>query len=169
MDRRTLSSGLLASTLLILARPSGAASDNRPCILMTITYDEAPGAPDLPFVLTAEQLRRLPRRSFATETIWTSGVQVFAGVPLFALLEHFAITGRELVLSAANDYRITIPIPEIGRLTPIIAYERNGKAMTARDYGPLWLVYDYDNDAANRTQTAFSRSIWQLDHITVKR
>lgn len=169
MDRRMFNAGCLATAAAGLARPSVAGSDVMSCTLMTITYDAAPDDLAAPISVTDLALRSLPRYSFATSTIWTSGVQQFTGVPLLTLLEHYGIKGRELELSAVNHYRITIPMSDIGQRTPLVAYERNGKPMSARDYGPLWLVYDYDGDPASRTKTAFSRSIWQLDQITVTR
>lgn len=169
MDRRAFTTGLLATALSTLPRSSGAASNTISCTLMTISYDGTQDDPIAPIAVTEATIRSLPRQSFATTTIWTSGVQRFTGVPLWTLLDHYGIEGLELELSAANDYRITIPLAEIGPETPLVAYERNGKPMSARDYGPLWLVYNYDGDATSRTQTAFSRSIWQLDHITVTR
>lgn len=169
MDRRTFATGLLATAASALPRPSPASCGEKATTLMTITFAGPLGASAVPITVTEAMIRSLPSHSFSTTTIWTSGVQQFTGVPLWTLINHYAISGRELELSAANDYRITIPMAEIGPQTPMVAYERNGKPMSARDYGPLWLVYDYDGDAASRTQTAFSRSIWQLDHITVTR
>ncbi|SEK97159.1 hypothetical protein SAMN05443999_10338 [Roseovarius azorensis] len=170
MYRRALTSGFLAAALAALARPSMAATaDDAFCVIMTITYDMPRNDQTGAITLTEDQIRDLPRLTFNTTTIWTSGVQKFTGVPLRALLDHYGLEGREIVLSAANDYRITIPMSEIRTDAPMIAYERNDRPMSLRDYGPLWLVYNYDGDAANRTQTVFSRSIWQLDHITVKR
>lgn len=169
MDRRAFTTGLLTIALSPLPRPSVAEPNAISCTVMTISYDETQDDQVAPIAVTEAMIRSLPRHSFATTTIWTTGVQRFTGVPLWTLLDHYGIEGLELELSAANDYRITIPMDEIGPKTPLVAYERNGKPMNARDYGPLWLVYDYDGDATSRTQTAFSRSIWQLDHITVTR
>ena len=173
MYRRTLTTGFLTAALAVLARPPMAATedteDNASCVIMTITYDMPRDDQTGAITLTEHQIRDLPRLTFNTTTIWTSGVQKFTGVPLKALLDHYGLEGREIVLSAANDYRITIPMNEIRPDAPMIAYERNDKPMSLRDYGPLWLVYNYDGSASNRTQTVFSRSIWQLDHITIKR
>ena len=50
---------------------------------------------------------------------------------------------------------------------PIIAYRRNGLAMSLREHGPLWIVYPYDAAAEYRSAQAYSHSIWQLDRIAV--
>ena len=41
--------------------------------------------------------------------------------------------------------------------------------MSVREKGPIWVIYPYDHDADYRTDTIFSRSIWQLDRIDVLR
>ena len=51
---------------------------------------------------------------------------------------------------------------------PIIAYYTNGEEMSRRDKGPLWVVYPYDSDIAYQTELVYSRSIWQLDRISVE-
>ncbi|MEC8574513.1 MAG: oxidoreductase, partial [Pseudomonadota bacterium] len=39
--------------------------------------------------------------------------------------------------------------------------------MSLRDKGPLWIVYPFDSDPAYQTEAIYSRSIWQLEEITV--
>ena len=51
---------------------------------------------------------------------------------------------------------------------PIIAYERNGKEMSVRSKGPLWIVYPYDSNPSYKTEAIYSRSIWQLEGIVLK-
>jgi hypothetical protein len=41
----------------------------------------------------------------------------------------------------------------------------DGKTMSVRDKGPLWIIYPYDSSADYRTEVVYSRSIWQLDRI----
>jgi hypothetical protein len=71
-------------------------------------------------------------------------------------------------LRAVNDYVVEMPASAVSAQYPVVAYERNGNAMSVRDKGPLWLVYPFDADISFRTETTFSRSIWQLVEITVE-
>ena len=63
------------------------------------------------------------------------------------------------------DYAVTIPTSDAVEGGPIIAYEMDGKPMSRRDKGPLWVIYPFDDSAKYRTETIYSRSIWQLNRI----
>lgn len=125
------------------------------------------GAGDAPLLFDMAMLKALPHRSFATHTIWTRGEQRFEGVLLRDFLDRIGVDGGAIVASAANDYTVSIPASDATDPGPIIAYIRNGAPMSLRDKGPLWLVYPYDSDPVWRTEVVYSRSIWQLDHMTI--
>lgn len=110
-------------------------------------------------------IEALDKTTIETTTIWTEGLQVFEGVSLAALVEELGIGGTTLRATAINDYAVEIPLDDAVEGGPIVAYKLNGKVMTLRDKGPLWIVYPYDADAAYRTEVIYSRSIWQLDRI----
>ncbi len=112
-------------------------------------------------------LETLPQHEFATSTIWTEGVSTFRGVLLQDLLAVIGARGKTLTLTALNDYQITMPAAEAGPEGPLVAYLMDGAVMPVRDKGPVWLVYPYDSKAEYRTEQAYARSIWQLEHIEV--
>ncbi|MDT8326115.1 MAG: oxidoreductase [Roseovarius sp.] len=134
-------------------------------VLLTITLQDTQSGAERVITLSEQDLRALPAQHYTTSTIWTDGEQKFTGVPLMALLAHFEIEATSLRMQAVNDYSITLPVDGITPDAPIIAYERNEKPMKLRDNGPLWLVYDYDGNAAYRSEVIYSRSIWQLDRM----
>ncbi|RKT34261.1 hypothetical protein BXY70_0268 [Roseovarius halotolerans] len=119
--------------------------------------------------MTYSQLLALPSATIETSTNWTFGTQRFTGVWLATLLAHHGIRSGTLELFAVNDYVVRIPVDAIEEGGELLAYERNGKIMTLRQKGPLWLVYDWDRNPAYRTETHYSRSIWQLDRIVATR
>ncbi|WP_372530086.1 oxidoreductase [Hyphomonas atlantica] len=104
-----------------------------------------------------------------TSTIWTHGVLEFEGVRLSKLAELLGIESGVFVGFAINDYSVEIPVSDAFDYQPIIAYKRDGKFMSVRDKGPLWIIYPYDLDPATNTELIFSRSIWQLDRLVVER
>ena len=146
---------IIAPVLLLLAGTSTQAGDLR------ITHQ---GGEE---VVTRESLSRYTQVGFTTSTIWTDGQVAFQGVPLKVLLEELGLTGGRVVLSALNNYSVVLPVSELDERAPIIASSMNGDIMSPRRWGPYWLVYPYDEDRAFRTETVYSRSIWQLVHITV--
>ena len=113
-------------------------------------------------------LTALPQESFRTSTIWTFGEQLFKGVRLAKLIDCLGVDGGLLVLSAKNEYLIEIPVESLRPDGALIALERNGRPMSTRDKGPLWLVYPYDADPAFQTESIYAQSIWQLDRIEIE-
>lgn len=112
-------------------------------------------------------LQALPKTSFSTTTMWTQGVQNFDGVLLKDLLDLHGITTGIISATAINDYAVDIPIEDAVIGGPIIAYALNGADMSIRDKGPLWIVYPYDQNTNYQSEVVFSRSIWQLNRISI--
>lgn len=117
--------------------------------------------------LSRTDIEAMPKTSFTTSTIWTEGKRDFTGVALIDLMDAVGASGTRLLATALNDYKIEVPFSDVVKGGPIIAYQMDGKPMSVRDKGPLWLVYPYDANADYRTETIYSRSIWQLDRIEV--
>lgn len=111
--------------------------------------------------------------SMATETIrtstpWTQGVQEFKGIPLKALLAHVGARGGKLRAVALNDYAAEIPVAEATAAGAVIAVRQNGKRMSVRDKGPLWIVFPYDADPKLVTDDFLNWSAWQLRTLVVQ-
>ncbi|WP_294623348.1 oxidoreductase [uncultured Roseovarius sp.] len=138
-------------------------------VLLTLVQPQPENDSVIQSGITRQSLLDLPQASFETTTIWTRGVQEFEGVWLYDFLQSFKVTDGTLELEAINDYFVEIPLNEIEKGQALLAHTRNGKPMSAREKGPVWLVYNYDSDPAFRTETVYSRSVWQLDRITVSR
>ncbi|SNS70984.1 molybdopterin-dependent oxidoreductase [Antarctobacter heliothermus] len=114
-----------------------------------------------------DMLRAIGETRVVTDTIWTTGDLVFAGVELVDLLDYLDAAGDDLGARAINDYAVTVPIADAVEGGPIIAYEMDGKTMSRREKGPLWLIYPYASSSDYRTEVIYARSIWQLDRLIV--
>lgn len=114
-----------------------------------------------------EMLQALPSQSFTTTTIWTDGPQVFEGVELSVLAELVGFGGNTYSASAVNDYSVSIPVTDAVPGRALVAYLRNGNPMPLRNKGPLWIVFPFDSSQEFQSETIYSRSIWQLNRITV--
>lgn len=119
-------------------------------------------------VLSLADIKVLPKTSFKTSTIWTEGVNSFTGVLLSDFLEAAKAEGEALQVIALNDYAVDIPVSDAVADGPIIAYQMNGEEMSVRERGPYWLVYPYDSKAEYRSETIYSRSIWQISRIKLR-
>lgn len=114
-------------------------------------------------------LQAMKAVTFDTTTLWTEGTRTFAGVPLAHILDLLGVEDGMILASAINDYTVEIPVDSITDTAPILAYSLDGKQMTRRQKGPLWVIYPYDSDASFRSEVVYSRSIWQLTRLEVVR
>jgi len=112
-------------------------------------------------------LQALGTTEVVTSTVWTEGVNTFQGISLHDLLETLGAQGTILKSFAINDYTIEVPVSDAVEGGPILAYKMNGREMSVRDKGPIWLIYPYDSSSDYRTDVVYLRSIWQLTHIEV--
>jgi hypothetical protein len=156
---------LLAASALPVAAEGLAAPTGTPVLTVTgaITHTNEGEAA----VFDRAMLKAMPTDTFATSTIWTEGTPEFTGVPLVDLLAAVGSEGETIRAVALNDYGVEIPVSDAVEGGPIVAYAMDGAAMSVRDKGPLWIVYPYDSDPDYRTETIYSRSIWQLHEVEV--
>lgn len=154
-----------AAALLIAALPFAAAL---PALaeepVLTVTGAVEGGSHSF----TMAELEALERVEYTTATVWTEGVHRFAGVPLSAIMAAAGAEGSEIHAVAINDYAVTVPMEDAVPGAALLAYELDGKRMSVREKGPLWLVYPYDADPKWRAEAIYARSVWQLNRIEVR-
>ncbi len=119
------------------------------------------------FSLSVQDLRNIAVQDIVTSTIWTEGVHEFTGVPLYALLQHLDVTGSTIQAVALNDYAVSIPLSDARTGGPIVAFAIDGQPIPRREKGPLWIIYPFDQSPEYRTETVYSRSIWQLNRLNI--
>jgi len=97
-----------------------------------------------------------------TRTPWTDGSVEFSGIPFERLLEHLEVTGETAVARALNDYEVPIPVADILAKKPLLALAMDGKALSVRDKGPIWVIFPWDQNSDLDDATTKQQSIWQL-------
>ena len=166
--RQIPSRSLSAAAIMTLALPASALEPAEGPVVLTvtgaITQTNAEGAAKLDLAL----LGAMGSVVVETTTIWTDGVQTFEGVELATLLAALGAEGTVLRAIAHNDYAVDIPVSDAVAGGPVVAYLRNGAAMSMRDKGPLWVIYPFDSKPEYQSELIYSRSIWQLDRIEVQ-
>jgi hypothetical protein len=152
---------------LVCALPASADGLPEPKgeVLLTITGDLALTNGDHAARFDEQMLHDIGGATFKTSTVWTEGTPEFTGVRLADLVAKLGITSPVLSMVAVNDYMVEVPLSDAVADGPIIAYEMEGKPMSVRDKGPLWLIYPYDSKADYQSEMIYSRSIWQLVKI----
>jgi hypothetical protein len=117
-------------------------------------------------------LQALPQRELVTSlppSLGQAGAHRWLGVSLRLLAERMGGgPGSVLQLTALNDYAVSVPWSDLVRYDPIVAYQRNGMALSVREKGPMMLIYPFDAHPELHAQRYLNRSIWQIHAITVK-
>lgn len=145
----------------VLPRPVG------PVILRVtgaIAQTNAPGAAEFDLAM----LQELGIETIRTTTVWTEGVKTFRGIPGRSLLDRIGAAGASIDAVAVNDYLIVIPADDLRTKGAMLAFEMDGRPLTLRDKGPLWIVYPRDDHPELASGNYNSRWIWQLKSLQIR-
>jgi hypothetical protein len=163
VTKRAMCAGLAATALLAWTGPPVQATD-APAML-TITAGEHVAA------LSAADVAALPQHEIRTANEFIDGVGVFTG-PLarVALADAMAAApgATEAVMVALNDYEVAIPLSDFLDYDVVLATAMNGKPLTRRDKGPIWVMYPIDDHNELRQSIYDNRLIWQLKTIVLR-
>lgn len=155
--RRAAVMAILA--ILAAARPASADDD----ILLTLSRGPE-NVETLDFTLA--DLAAMPQVTIRTENEWTDGPVSYTGPLVRDVLERLALQDAlTLRFTAANDYYVDIPSSDFRRYDVVIAIEADGKPLSRRDKGPLWVMYPISEHGELRSQEIYSRLIWQVVRI----
>ncbi|ODU09935.1 MAG: hypothetical protein ABS84_05600 [Rubrivivax sp. SCN 71-131] len=156
----SLGLGALPLRASALAAPTGP-------IVLTITgrvrSPNAQGSAEFDMAM----LQQLPQTRFTTGTPWYAQPREFAGPLLRDVLREAGAHGTVLHALALNDYRVDIPMQDAQRFDVIIARLLDGRPMSVRNRGPLFIVYPFDAQPELHSPVYFTRSAWQLRSIEV--
>jgi hypothetical protein len=114
-------------------------------------------------------LEHIGTQTIETKTIWTEGTQTFRGTRMSDLLRAVGAETGTIKALAVNNYSIEMPVSDALVNDALLAFERNGRLMSVRDKGPIWIVYPYDDKTMYQSETFYSRSVWQLDRMVITR
>lgn len=113
-------------------------------------------------------LEALPQRTYTVVTPWYLRSVSFQGPLLRDVLASAGASGTRIEAIAVNDFTAEIPFDHAEAHDMIVALRMDGKPMSARDKGPLFLIYPYDRLPVEEREAYFGRSVWQLDVLRVK-
>jgi hypothetical protein len=115
-----------------------------------------------------EALEALEQASFKTKTPWTDAPTMFEGVTGRALMKAVGAHGTTVHAVALNDYATDIPLGDFLELGLVVASKVDGKRISVREKGPLWVIYPFDSKSSLQDEIYYNRSIWQLVSIEVR-
>jgi len=174
MKRRGVFRGAIAGMLMGIGFAavgwSGAsrAASETATPLGTVLVIDGKVAGGKPVAFDLGKLKSLPVTRVTTMTPWTDGENFFEGVRVRDLLDRLGAAGTMLLADAIDDYQTPIPMEDVRDYDVIIAYAMNGKPLPRDDKGPLWIIYPYSEHSRLQKDLYFSRSVWQLNRLTVQ-
>lgn len=145
-----------------LAAPSGP-------VLLTISGNLEKTNHDTGATFDEAMLSALPQHRIETSTPWTDSKNVFEGVLLSDLLDFLDVKDAQTLRAVAlNEYEIASPLSEAIKHGALLAMRMDGKALTRRDKGPIWIVYPRDDNPRIQDERHDARWVWQLARIEVQ-
>lgn len=158
---------------IICSVPASSASIDdacKPSVFLTVAGNIGKFSDDSArtFELSEADILALPKTTLITSTEWTSR-SVFEGPLLSAILQRVEARGTKLRFVAFDDFAAETDTADVGRYKPIVAYKKDGTRLTARDFGPLFVVYPRDEfpDELGASE-ATAKYVWQLCKIIVE-
>lgn len=155
--------------------------------IMTATYltAEPLPQPEGPIVLTVtgnitqtnrgnaavfdyDMLIELEQGQIETVNPWADGMNTYSGPLGTAILEAVGAQGDQLVLQALNDYSAPVPASDLAEFSTVFATHQNGRRLSVRDRGPLFLIYPFSSYPELESERYHNRSVWQIDRIQVQ-
>lgn len=160
------------AALAPLATPSFAGDLPEPAgkVVLEISGEIANTNRDGVAAFDAAMLEALGRHVVTTSTVWTErGPHQFQGVLVRDVLKAVGATEATSVKAKAlNDYQVEIPVADFLRYDVILANSMDGKVLTARDKGPLWIIYPRDDHGELADERIDQRWVWQLSRLELK-
>lgn len=116
--------------------------------------------------LSLATLEELPQATVVTENEFANGRVAYRGPLVRDVLAQLGLDGETQVrLVAANDYFVDIPTEDFRAYDAILAMEADGKPLSRRDKGPLWLMYPISDHPELNDPIYLRRLIWQVVRI----
>lgn len=119
--------------------------------------------------VTDEDFEAVGITGFATRLVGEKEtVSQVRGARIDAVLDRFGIDGENLRVTGADKYSAELPVEELRRYPVLLAYEIDGKRLTLRSKGPVWVVYPFNDYPEIADQLREARSVWQVTTIEVQ-
>ncbi len=143
-----------------LGAPPAAAS----ALDLTVTVHR-PGQAGTATAISLAELAAMPQTTVRAITPWTEGVIEFEGVPFADVAARVGVSSGPVALTALNAYQITLDAGQIIADGGVLAMKMDGKTMSVRDKGPIWLVFPSEAHPELAATDNTHMWIWQVNAI----
>ncbi|CUA96312.1 molybdopterin-dependent oxidoreductase [Pannonibacter indicus] len=155
---------IFAGVLFIISFfPAASTASGAPTIL---TIDGK--LPSGPIAMTMDEIEALGLETMTTVTPWHDGPVTFEGVPFARLMAHAGVKDGTVEVMALNSYFVQMPFDDVVQAQGLLATRQNGKHMPVADKGPLFLIFPFSDRPDLKTESYYSRAVWQIRQITIR-
>lgn len=156
-----------AAAALLCSLPANALDAPKDRVVLTVTGAISDTNSPTGAEFDLSMMAALPGRSGEMETPWTEGQTRFDGPLLRSVLDAVGAHGKTLRITALNDYSAEVPVADATDFDTMLAIAMDGKPMSIRDKGPIFMIYPFDTNPELYNEKYFSRSVWQIKSIEV--
>ncbi len=119
-------------------------------------------------ILAPEQLRALPQHELTEQPTNFPKAGRFRGPLLADVLTAARAAGKDVKLTALDDYQVTITADEMARHNPILALELDGETLIGHDFGPYFVMWPFREKPEIDSEAFQAKAIWQVIKIEVQ-
>ncbi len=162
----------LVPAVTVAAQDSGLPAPTGPILLVVSgNIERANGVDDAGRPVARfdrAMLEALETKTITTSTLWHEGKPTFEGPSSAALMAAVKGKGSAARAIALNDYVVDLPMEDFKGDKFVLALKINGKHLSVRERGPIFVIYDYDKTPRAGLTFVQNKSIWQLIRLEVK-
>lgn len=137
-------------------------------VILTVTGNIEHTNGDGVALFDAAMLQALEQRTTTSSTPWFDGPHDFSGPLGSAILDAVGAQGDVLSVIALNDYAAEVPAQDLRDHAVVFATHLDGRPMSVREKGPVFLIYPFDENPDLFNEVYFGRSVWQIAQIDVQ-
>lgn len=128
------------------------------------------GNPGEPIRFDIAGLEQFGLIRYTSKNRWYSNPVTYEGVKGSVFLSRIGVPKgvTRLKLRALNDYVVYIPISDFHSWPVMLALKLDGRYMSVREKGPIWVVYPNHIHPELMAPTHQGKWIWQLAEITIE-
>lgn len=98
----------------------------------------------------------------------SEAMHAVTGPLLRDVLKYFSVEGVAADATAFDAYEIDIPVDDARRYNVVLARSIDGKKLTLRNRGPVWITYPLKDNPELLNPMYEARSVWQLKELHMK-
>jgi hypothetical protein len=146
---------------------SNADLERQPNTLLVISGNLDSESVDNKIAFDMNSLLDLPATEVTTNNRWLPGPVKFTGIRISDLLNSVGAQSNEIEARAANEYKFRLTNIDFDKYPIIVAYMKDGKPMSVRELGPLWIIFPFDDFPELLNDRNEAASVWQLTDIEI--